>query len=105
MNLTILFMIFLYTTKDVSFYRERNPSNLNDYPIFHGQTGNPLETVLSDNESYFGEDEQPEIFAPENRKNIIFNRFEGFERNVNIFKLYLILKRLKITYLIHSFMV
>ena len=42
---------------DVSFYRERNPLNINDYPKFNGQTINPIEAIYSDNELYFGEDE------------------------------------------------
>ena len=42
-----------------SFYSERNPTNVQDYPRFNGQVRDPLEAVFSENESYFGEDEQP----------------------------------------------
>ena len=42
-----------------SFYSERNPANVQDYPRFNGQVRDPLEAVFSENESYFGEDEQP----------------------------------------------
>ena len=72
--------------KAVRFYRERSPLNLNYYPRLNGLTRNPLEAILSDNGSYFGEDEQTELFVSENRKNVTFDRIEGFERNVNIFK-------------------
>lgn len=72
--------------EDVSFYREMDPSNVNNYPRFNEQTRNPLEAVYSDNESYFGEDQQPELFAPDNRKSITFDRLKGFEKSVEIFK-------------------
>ena len=54
--------------EDVSSYRERNPLNTDDYPKFNGQVRNPLEPIFSDDESYFGEDEQPDLYAPENEK-------------------------------------
>ena len=71
---------------DVSFYRERNPLNINDYPKFNGQTINPIEAIYSDNELYFGEDEQPEVYAPEQRDQVTFDRFEGFEKSAQKFK-------------------
>ena len=40
---------------------------------------------FSDDESYFGEDEQPELYAPEKRE-VTFDRFEGFEKSVENFK-------------------
>ena len=69
----------------VSFYRERDPQNLDDYPKFHGQTRNPIEAVYSDTESYFGEDDQPEIFAPGNRETADFDKFQGFEKSAENF--------------------
>ena len=42
--------------EDVSFYRERNLLNINNYPKFNGQVRNPLQAIFSDDESYFGED-------------------------------------------------
>lgn len=42
--------------ESISFYRQRDPQNLNDYPKFDNQTRNPIEAVYSDIESYFGED-------------------------------------------------
>lgn len=72
--------------ESISFYRERNPFDVNDYPRFNGQVRNPLEAIYSDVESYFGDDEQPELFAPENRNEVTFDRFEGFEKSVETFK-------------------
>ena len=65
----------------VSFYRQRDPQNLNDYLKFHGQTWDPIEAVFSDTESYFGGHNQPELFAPENREAVDFDRFRDFEKS------------------------
>ena len=51
--------------EDVSSNRERNLLNIDDYPKFNGQVRNPLEPIFSDDESYFGEDKQPDLYAPE----------------------------------------
>ena len=32
--------------EDVSFYRERNLLNINNYPKFNGQVRNPLEAIF-----------------------------------------------------------
>lgn len=72
--------------ESISFYRGRNLLDVNDYPRFNGQVRNPLEAINSDDESYFGDDEQPELFAPENRNEVTFDRFEGFEKSVETFK-------------------
>ena len=69
----------------VSFYRERDPQNFNDNPKFHGQTRNPIEAIFSDTESYFGEDDQPELFTPEDREAVDFDKFKGFEKSVENF--------------------
>ena len=68
----------------VSYYRGTNPLDIRDYPRFHGQTRNPIDAIFSDSENYFGDDEQPELFAPENREHVTFDRFEGFERAASI---------------------
>ena len=70
----------------VSYYRGTNPSGIRDYPRFHGQTRNLVDAAFSDTESYFGDDKQPELFAPENREPVTFDRFEGFERAASIFR-------------------
>ena len=72
--------------EDVSFYRQLNPLDINDYPKFNGQVRNPIEAIYSDDKSYFGEAEQPELFAPENRDNVTFDKFEGYEKFVEKFK-------------------
>ena len=59
---------------------------MNDYPRFHGQVRNHLEAIYSDCESYYSENEQPELFAPENRDKVAFGRFKGFEKSADIFK-------------------
>ena len=70
----------------VSYYRGTNPLDISDCPRFHGQTRNPVDTVFSDTGHYFGDDEQPELFPPENREHVTFDRFEGFERAASIFR-------------------
>ena len=70
----------------VSYYRGTNPLDIRDYTRFHSQTRNPVDAVFSDTESYFGDDEQPELFAPENREHVTFDRFEGSERAASIFR-------------------
>ena len=72
--------------EDVRFYRERNPLDINDYPKFNGQVRNPIEAIYSDTEPYFGEDEQPELYAPEKRDEVTFDKFECFEKSVEKFK-------------------
>ena len=66
----------------VSYYRGNNPLDVKDYPRFHEETRNP---VFSDSKSYFGDDEQPELFAPENREQVTFDRFEGYQQAASIF--------------------
>ena len=63
----------------ISFYKDL--TNLNHYPKFQGQTKNPIEATYLDVESYFGEVEQPEPFAPENRDNVEFDKFEKSAEN------------------------
>lgn len=42
--------------EDGSFYRERNPLDVNDYLSFNGQTRNPLEAIYEDDEPYYGQE-------------------------------------------------
>lgn len=72
--------------ESISFHRERDPQNLNDYPKFNNQTRKPIEAVYSDIESYFGEDAQPELFAPEDRQSVEFDKFQGFEKHAEDLK-------------------
>lgn len=59
--------------------------NLEHYPKFCGQTRNPIEATYADVEDYFGEDEQPELYCPEDRDSVKFDRFDKFEQNVEKF--------------------
>ena len=69
--------------EDVSFYKTFDPENIDQYNKFPNQTRNPKDAVYEDDEMFFGtEDTQPEIFAPENREHVEFDKFEGFEKSV-----------------------
>ena len=75
-----------FPEESMSFYWERDSQNLDDCPKFHDQTRNPIDAIFSDTESYFGEDNQPELFAPEERKGVEFDKFQGFEKGAENFK-------------------
>ena len=60
------------TEESISFYRKRDPRNLEDCLKFPGQTRN---LIYSDTEVYFGEDNQTELFAPENRDLVELDKF------------------------------
>lgn len=51
---------------------------------------------------FFGiEDTQPELYDPENRDNVEFDKFKGFEKSVKKLKtLFIILRTLTIFFLI-----
>lgn len=70
--------------ESISFYKDL--TNLNCYPKFKGQTRNLIDATYSDVESYFGEDEQSELYAPENRDTIEFDKFDKFEKSAENFK-------------------
>ena len=71
----------------VSFYRQIDPENIEDYPKFLNSTKNPKEAVYEDKEPYFGEDNtQPELYDPEDRNFVDFDKFDGFEKSVKKFK-------------------
>ena len=73
--------------EDVSFYRQLDPLNVNDYPKFLDQTRNPLDAIFEDDTSYYGNDNvQPELYAPKNRNFVIFDKFTGFEKSVEKLK-------------------
>ena len=73
--------------EDVSFYRQVDPNNIENYPIFHGQTRNAIEAIYEDDEPFYGhEDQQPELYAPEDRKHVSFDKFKGFEKSMEKFK-------------------
>ena len=72
--------------QDVSFYRKLDPDNLDDYYKFPNQTRDPGVAIYEDNEMYFGEeDKQLELYDPENRQRVEFDKFPGFEKSVKKF--------------------
>ena len=89
--------------EDGSFYRQLDPNNIENYPKFHGQTRNPIEEIYDDDEPFYGyEDQQLELYAPEDRKHVLFffDKFKGFERSIKKFKKTLkILRIVKIGFL------
>ena len=58
---------------DRSFYRDLN--NRDDYPRFANQTRNPIEVINEPEEDYYGEDDMPELYDPENREEVNFDLF------------------------------
>ena len=71
----------------VSFYRQLDSENIEDYPKFPNSTKNPKEAVHEDEEPYFGEeDTQPKLYDPEDRNFVDFDKFDGFEKSVKKFK-------------------
>ena len=73
--------------EDVSFYRKFEPNNLNHYYKFPNQTIDPRTATYKIDELYFGEeDQQPELYGPENRDSIEFDKFFGFEKSVKKFQ-------------------
>ena len=56
---------------DVSFYRKFD--NREDFSYFKNQTKNPIEASQRQEENFYGEDNLPELFAPEQRKDTTFH--------------------------------
>ena len=61
--------------RNASFYRSVN--NLENYFLFSGQTKNPIELTTRENIDQFGDDNQPELFDPEDREKVEFDEFEN----------------------------
>ena len=99
--------------EDVSFYRKFDPENIDHYNTFTNQTRDPKVAVkfdpenidhcdtseftnqtrdprvviYEDDEMFFGtEDTQPQLYDPEDRENVEFDKFDGFEKSVKKFK-------------------
>ena len=73
----------------VSFYRQFDPENIDYYDTdtFTNKTRDPRAVVYKDDEMFFGtEDTQPELFAPENREDVEFDKSGDFEKSVKKFK-------------------
>ena len=77
----------MQSREDVSFYRKFDHDNLNHYHKFPNQTLNPRIATYKKNKLYSGEeDQQPEPYVPENRDNVEFDKFSGFEKSVENLK-------------------
>ena len=73
--------------EDISFYRQLDPENINNYPKFNSTTRNPVGAIYEDDVPFYGhEDQQPELYFPEDRESISFDKFEGFEKHIVKFK-------------------
>ena len=93
--------------EDVNFYRQLDPANIDDYSKFNGQTCNPIEAIYEDDTPFYGhEDQQPELYSPEDRESVSVDKFEGSEKSIEKFKKTLKISRVvKISFLMLSFMV
>ena len=60
--------------KSRNFHREFN--NREIYVHFHNQARNPVEVMQEQTENYFGEDDMPELYDPEERDDVEFDFFE-----------------------------
>lgn len=71
----------------VSFCRQLDPENIENYHEFPYQTRNPIEATYEDAEPYYGsEDRQPELYNPEDRDEVTFDKFRGFKKSDKQFK-------------------
>ena len=61
--------------EDRSFYRNFN--NREEYHQFINQTKNPVEVVKEYETKYFGGDDLPELFDPEDSEDVNFDYFES----------------------------
>ena len=62
------------SAEDLSFYRDIN--NREHYPRFINQTDNPVEVANEKEKEFYGEDDMPEMYAPENREHVDFDLFD-----------------------------
>ena len=69
---------------DARFYRSVN--NLENYFHFSGQTKNPIELTTRENIDQFGDNNQPQLFDPEDREKVEFDEFENYKTKAQNFK-------------------
>ena len=73
--------------EDVSFDRQLDILNINDYPKFPNQATNPIDAIFEVNLPYYGKaDIQPELYAPEDRDLFSFDKFTGFKKFTDLEK-------------------
>ena len=66
-----------------SFYRSVDN---NERVKFSNQTRNLDEVVNESEDEYYGEDDMPELFDPEKRKDVEFDSFDNYSDKSQIFK-------------------
>ena len=69
--------------EEASFYR--NIDN-NEHVKFSNQTRNPDEVVNESEDEYYGEDDMPELFDPENSEDVEFDSFDNYSDKSQVFK-------------------
>ena len=74
--------------KDISFYKKLDPENIDHYNKFPNQTRDPWVAVHENEEMFFGTEDILELYAPENRESVEFDKFKGFEKSVNNLKIH-----------------
>ena len=74
--------------EDIIFYKKLDPENIEHYNKFPNQSRDPWVAVYEDEEMFFGTEDIPELYTPENRKSIEFDKFQGFEKSVNNLKIH-----------------
>ena len=76
-------------TSDNEFIEERDnketymslEKNMENYSQFFGQTKNSIELISKKNIDLFGDDDQPELFDPEDRENVEFDNYKTKAQN------------------------
>ena len=69
--------------EEASFYKSVDN---NDRVKFSNQTRNPDNVVNELEDEYYGEDDMPELFDPENREDVEFDSFDNYSDKSQIFK-------------------
>ena len=69
--------------EEASFYRSVDN---NEWVKFSNQTRNPDEVVDESEDEYYGEDDMPELYDPENRKDVEFDSFDNYFDKSQFFK-------------------
>ena len=76
----------LQPEEDVSFYRQLDPENIDDYSRFNGQTRNPVGAIYEDDTPFYGrEDQQPGRYTPEDKESVSFDKSEGCEKFIYLY--------------------
>ena len=73
-----------YIEEDPSFYRTFD--NREEFAKFENQTKNPVKSSKRSEKNYYGQDDLPELFAPEDRKKVKFHSFSNDKERGTNFK-------------------